>query len=269
MSKFNSFRRKLEVNDNCIARHESAFIVDSTSAVVIHNKRLNTSQNAAIIITDKEGPDTSLVYTYKERALELELLKGDYYTWENNEYFVYEDVQLTRNLSYKKQKSYQCNVNITYNNIVVGGYFVSSLARYVSTSLQNNLNITSNDQPILILPICDWLEVGIKIHVKNASYKIVDIDDCTNNNIAYCSLTRDFVDKQADVEPSEEYAIIAGIEQTLPINNGVFTANHKVDIVRKADKEVTIIVPYGINELIVTTQDANNNEAIFMYKVVI
>lgn len=58
-----------------------------------------------MIITDKEGPDTSLVYTYTERAKNNELLKGDYYTWKNNTYLVYEDIDLVREVNYKKQKS--------------------------------------------------------------------------------------------------------------------------------------------------------------------
>jgi hypothetical protein len=262
MSKFNSFRRKLQINDNCIAGYESAFIVEGTSAVVIHNKRLDASQKAAIIITDKEGPDTSLVYTYKERAIELELLKGDYYIWNKQTYFVYEDVQLVMDVNYKKQKSYQCNVCVQYNDSVFGGYFVSSLAKYIDTTLQSNLNITNNEKPVLVLPDCDWVKTGAKIIVKNRPYKIIDIDNCTNDGIAYCSLELDFIDKHSDgAVPVYEDALIAGVEQTIPITNGEFYANHKVEIVRKSKDSITIIVPYGVDELTVNADKT--------YKVVI
>ena len=95
MSSYNTFRRKINISENCIANYESSFIIEGTSAVKIYSLRLNAFKQAAMIISDKEGPDTSLVYTYKERAKQQELLKGDYYTWNNNTYLVYEDIDLS------------------------------------------------------------------------------------------------------------------------------------------------------------------------------
>lgn len=250
MSKFNGFRRKAEINGNCIAGYESSFIIEGTSAVVIHNERLDASQRAAIIITDKEGPDTSLVYTYKERALELELLKGDYYTWKNNRYLVYEDVQIVLDVNYKKQKSYQCNVTVEYDGDTYGGYFVSSLARYVDTTLQSNLNITDNDKPVLVLPAKEWVKVGAKIIVKNRPYKIIDIDDCTNSGIAYCSLSRDFMDKPVtQIEPTDQRPeLIAGIEQQIQDSDELII-DPEVEIVSRDGTNATIIIPYGVKEV--------------------
>ena len=250
MSKFNGFRRKAEINGNCIAGYESSFIIEGTSAVVIHNERLDASQRAAIIITDKEGPDTSLVYTYKERALELELLKGDYYTWKNNRYLVYEDVQIVLDVNYKKQKSYQCNVTVECNNNMYGGYFVSSLARYVDTTLQSNLNITDNDKPVLVLPADNWVKIGAKIVVKNRPYKIIDIDDTTNDGIAYCSLSRDFMDKPVEqIEFTDQCPeLIAGIEQEIKYSDKL-EINPTVEIVSKTANRAIIVIPYGVNEV--------------------
>ena len=251
MSKFNNFRRKLEINDNCIAGYESAFIVEGTSAVTIYNVRLHTIQQAAIIITDKEGPDTSLVYTYKKRALESELLKGDYYTWNNNTYFVYEDVPIVLEGKYKKQRSYQCNVTVECGDNCCGGYFVSSLAKYMDITLQSNLNIADNDKPILILPDCDWVKNGTQVVIQNKPYKIIAVDNITNNRIAYCSLDRDFLNRFDDAASELENALIAGLEQELSIENGVFETNYKVEIVSKTIDRVKFIIPYGLNELTV------------------
>lgn len=269
MSKFNAFRRKLDINEKCIANYESSFITEGTSAVRIYSLRLQDYKQAAIIITDKEGPDTSLVYTFKEKEQKHELLKGDYYTWNTNTYFVYEDISIVLDCNYKKQKSYQCNAQVSYKDIVVGGYFVSSLSKFIDTTLQSNLNITDNDKPVLILPNCDWVKVGEKVVIKNRAYKIIDVDNLTNDNITYCSLELGFVDTQEDIVIDDARpTLIAGIEQTISTENEVFSSNCKVDIVRKHNNEITIIIPYGIKEIELTTQ-LNAKNITKTYKVVV
>lgn len=275
MSKFNAFRRKLDINKNCIEKYESSFIIEGTSAVNIYSLRLSAYKQAAIIITDKEGPDTSLVYTFKEQTKEQELLKGDYYIWNDNTYLVYEDVQIVLDAKYKKQKSYQCNVSFNYNcDCGYGtyfGYFVSSLAKYVDTSLQGNLNITYNDKPILILPMREWVKIGTHLVIDNKPYKIIEFDATTNKGIAYCSLDRDFINKQEDVvkiEP-EENVLIAGIEQNLSIQKGYFKTSCKVDIVSKTNDNVKFIIPYGIESITVNTKDIDGNNIDTVYKVVV
>ena len=275
MSKYKAFRRKLDISENCIANYESSFITEGTSAVTIYSLRLNAYKKAAIIITDEEGPDTSLVYTFKERAKEQELLKGDYYTWNNNTYLVYEDVQVVLETKYKKQKSYQCNVSFDYEcdcgcNTYFG-YFVSSLARYVDTNLQGGLNITDNEKPILILPHLSWIKIGAKIIIKNKPYKIIEFDAITNNGLAYCSLDRDFIDKQEDVELDviSDDTLIAGIEQELDINFGYFSTDCKIDIIEKSDNKVKFIIPYGIEKIVITTKDINQIDMVSTYKVVV
>ena len=275
MSKYNAYRRKLDISDNCIANYESSFITEGTSSVIIHNMRLNVNKQAAIIITDKEGPDTSLVYTFKERAKEQELLKGDYYTWQDKTYLVYEDISLVLSTNYKKQKSYQCNATVHYTcDCGAGscfGYYVSSLARWVDTNLQGNLNITDNDKPILILPKFNWISIGAKVIIANKPYKIIEFDAITNDGIAYCSLDRDFIDKYEDValiEP-ETATLIAGIKQSLDIKFGYFTANCKVDIISKTLDKVEFIIPYGIEQIEIITKDENKIDVVSTYKVVI
>ena len=275
MSKYSAYRKKLDISDNCIANYESSFITEGTSSVVIYNTRLKANKKAAIIITDKEGPDTSLVYTFKERAKEQELLKGDYYIWKNNTYLVYEDISIVLETNYKKQKSYQCNVSVDYKcDCGFGtccGYYVSSLARYVDTSLQGNLNITNNDKPILILPKFNWIAIGAKIIIANKSYKIIEFDAITNDGIAYCSLDRDFIDKYEDVatvEPKVD-TLIAGIKQSLDIKFGYFKTNCKVDIISKTLDKVEFIIPYGVNEIEIITKDNNKIDIVTIYKVVI
>ena len=268
---YDNFRKKIEISDNCVANYESSFIVEGTSAVKIFSLRLNVFKQAAIIITDKEGPDTSLVYTYRERAKQQELLKGDYYTWKNNTYLVYEDIEQVREVNYKKQKSYQCNVSFTLNDNIYFGYYVSSLSRFVDDKLENKLNITDTEKPILILPSYDWISVGTKLMICGKPYKIVNFDAITNCGICYCSLDRDFADKFADeaISEPESATLIAGLEQELDIKFGYFETDKTVEIIQKSMNKVKFIIPYGIDELTITTKDENKIDIVNIYKVVI
>lgn len=272
MSTFDLFRKKQQNNEECRNKFESSFILEGTSAVVIHSLRLNVNKQAALIITDKEGPDTSLVFTYKEQVKDNELLKGDYYTWKNNTYLVYEDIDIVREVAYKKQKSYQCNVSFEVDGNIWHGYYVSSLARYVDTTLQGNLNITDNDKPILILPQVDWMAVGTRIVISGKPYKIIDFDAITNSGIVYCSLDRDFVSKYENVEIQNESTaavLTAGVESTIDTNFGYFQSSVEVEIVSKTYDKVKFIVPYGINTITITTKDELKNDITVEYKVVI
>ena len=272
MSTFNLFRKKQQNNEDCRNKFESSFIFEGTSAVVIHSLRLNVNKQAALIISDKEGPDTNLVFTYKERVKDNELLKGDYYTWKNNTYLVYEDIDIVREVAYKKQKSYQCNVSFEMDGNIWHGYYVSSLAKYVDTTLQGNLNITDNDKPILILPQVDWMAVGTKIVISGKPYKIIDFDAITNSGIVYCSLDRDFVSKYENVEVQNESTaavLTAGVESTIDTNFGYFQSDVEVEVVSKTYNNVKFIVPYGINTITITTKDELKNNIAVEYKVVI
>ena len=79
MSNFDLFRTKMGYSENCRLTYESSFITEGTSAVIIHVLRLNDDKQAALIMTDKEGPDTTYVFTYKGTLPHNELLKSDYF----------------------------------------------------------------------------------------------------------------------------------------------------------------------------------------------
>ena len=92
----------------------------------------------------------------------------------------------------------------------------------------------------------------------------------TNNGICYCSLDVDFISKQQDVYIQEEdNTLKAGIEQTLPINYGFVSFEPSVEVIRKSSKEIVFIVPYGINELTVTTKNMDKIDIKQSYKVVL
>ncbi len=155
MPNFQLFRSRMRNEACCRLKYETDFIENGTSATTIHVIRTHLDKKAGLIINEKEGPDTAIVFTYLETdedKREQELLKPDYFLWKNRTYFVFEDVDLVLDTYYKKQKAYQCNVLFSLEDKHYAGYFVASLAKYLETPLAKDLLITNNDKPILIMP---------------------------------------------------------------------------------------------------------------------
>lgn len=267
--KYNTFRNKMELEEDCILKWESAFISEGTSATEIFHIRLDINRKAAIVVTEKEGPDTNIIFTLKEDNPEQELLKSDYYIWDNKNYFVYEDVDLVKKSNYKKQKSYECNVSFIYKDKTYYAYFVSSLAKYLDTTLVDDLIITDNAKPVLIMPYQEWLETNIKIVIKGVVWKIIDFDIITNDGIAYISLDKDFISNSDDIiEEKDINNLKSGIILEIDTNFGYFKTSVPVEIVSKTSTKVNYIIPIGIQEITITTKNSEKLDIINTYKVV-
>lgn len=133
------------------------------------------------------------------------------------------------------------------------------------------MNITDNEKPILVLPAFDWICIGLKLIISGKPYKIIDFDAITNAGIVYCSLDRDFIDKFEDVAVSEpEDAILyAGLENEMDIKFGYFETDKTVEIISKGMNKVKFVVPFGIDELTITTKNADKIDMVNKYRVVI
>lgn len=273
MPKYDFFRERAKQNECCRIKYESAFIIDGSAATTIFHVRTNNKRQAALTIDEKEGPNTTLVFT-DDLQSEQNLRKGDYFIWRDKYYFVYENCDIVREVGYIKQRAYQCNVDFVINNETYFGYYVSSLRSYVDTELEQKLNISDKEKPILILPFVDGIEVGLKLVISGKPYKIIDFDLITNDGICYASLERDFIDKsdniaaQEDETDIESLVLKAGDIVTLSIEYGYFKTDVKVDVIKRTISEVQFVVPFGINQLIVYTKDKNKMDIKTEYKVV-
>lgn len=118
------------------------------------------------------------------------------------------------------------------------------------------------------------MEIGLKLIISGKPYKIIDFDIITNDKIAYLSLDRDFISKQEDVEPvDEQYStgdvFKAGVEHEMQIQWGYFKTDVSVEIVKKTATLVKFVVPFGIEQITITTKDTNKADVVQTYKVVI
>jgi len=111
---YDNFRSIQGVKKECYDKRSAAFINTGRLSQDIIHKRLDEEIKAAIVITYKEGPDETYIYTY----ISDDLMKGDYFVYNSVNYLVYEDVKLTdKDVDYKKQKAVECNVSFTHNSI--------------------------------------------------------------------------------------------------------------------------------------------------------
>lgn len=276
MSKFDLFRSRMANEEKCRQKFETSFITEGAAPIVIHILRLDEDRDATMVFTDAEGPDSAIVFTPKQVDREQDLLKTDYYTWDNKMYFVYEDVIIARDVSYIKQRAYQCNakVYILENDNFgrdddFGGYFISSLRSYVDVEFQQKLNVSDKEKPILIMPSADWIKIGAKVEVGGKPWKVIDYDSITNPGVTYMSLERDFFKKGSDmVENTDVNILHAGIENTITTQDGYFNSSSPLIIKSRTASSVVFEIPYGIENVSITTME-NDIEKTINYKVVV
>ena len=268
---FDLFRKKMNNEDGCRMKFEAYQTIEGSAATEIFHYRSEMNRAAAVVPSDKEGPDSSIVYTYKEKFPLGEVQKGDYFLWNDVEFFVYEDVFIPHETIYKKQMAYQCNVQVLDEDQVAlcGGYFVSSLHSYLDTTLQAKINISDKEKPVLIIPYQPWIAVNVKLVVGGKPWKITDFDHITNSGIAYISLTRDFFQKHQDVEEVVSgRTLVSGQEYEFDTVDGYFDSSSPLFEISKTSTKVKITVPYNYTELQLTTKAANGELITTTYKVV-
>ena len=276
MSKFDLFRSRMANEEKCRQKFETSFITEGAAPIVIHILRLDEDRDATMVFTDAEGPDSAIVFTPKQVDREQDLLKTDYYTWDNKMFFVYEDVIIARDVSYIKQRAYQCNakVYILENDNFgrdddFGGYFISSLRSYVDVDFQQKLNVSDKEKPILIMPSADWIKIGAKVEVGGKPWKVIDYDSITNPGVTYMSLERDFFKKGSDMVENTDINILhAGIENTITTQDGYFNSSSPLIIKSRTASSVVFEIPYGIENVSITTME-NDIEKTINYKVVV
>lgn len=251
MNNFDLFRKKMSNEAACRQKFETRFITEGASSITIHILRLDEDRAATMVFNDTEGPDSAIVFTPKQDNSENNLNKSDYYAWDNKYFFVYEDVLIARETTYIKQKAYQCNVEVELENgMRHRGYFISSLRSYQDTELQQKINITDKEHPILIIPYNNWIEVGIKVSIGSKPWKVIDYDYITNSGIAYISLERDFYFKSEDIyENIDRFMLKAGIDYEFETSDGYFHSSSPLNIKTKTENKVIFEIPYGLKQV--------------------
>lgn len=273
-SIYEIFRRVQAEKTSCHDKRSAAFIDEGLVSNDITHIRVNKIKKAALVFNHKEGPDDVIVFTYKEIPASGELLKGDYFTYDDVYYLVYEDVKQTdENLKYKKQRAVECNVNFAINQTYYNAYFMSSLRKWIDPDMQRSAAIVSYEGPVVIVPSNSVFEEGLIFNIGSKPWKIVEFDDITNYGITYLYLERAYnpVTDTTPLAPDTPQAntLNAMVEYTFATKDAYFATNPRVNIIERKSTYIKFMVPYGITSVSISTKNESSVVITENYTVVI
>ena len=254
---YDVFRGVQAQKTSCYDERSAAFITEGALSTDITHVRRNTTIKAAVTFNDKEGPDESIVFTLKTTPTSNELLKGDYYIYNNTYYLVHEDVRVTDvSITWKKQRSVECNISFYVSNTLVRGYFMSMLRTEEDTILKANAANISQENPLVIVPSNSILAIGTRITINTKPFKIVEYDAITNLGITYLFLERDYITQSTTPTPIPDSVdtLRPMIEYTFNTLDAYFAATPKVNVLERKTTSVKFVIPYDISSVSISVK---------------
>jgi hypothetical protein len=291
-SIYDAFRNKQENKKDCHDTRSAAFIMTGDVSNDITHVRLNKEKKAALIFSDKEGPDGVNVFTIKQNLDGENLQKGDYFTWNNLYFLVYEDVKLSKvDIPYIKQKAVECNVVFSINGTYYNGAFFSTMRSTTDgTSLLGSNILVSNEEPFVIIPRSENIKIDDNFTIDGKPWKIKDYDNITNYGISYLYLEKYFIENVIEEaeEPEEEIIVIENYEEveqeslgeednilysmteyTFSTYMAYFASSPKVEILERTRSSIKFKIPYGIENITISTKNSSGEIEEKVYSVVI
>ena len=262
------FRRVQKNKKACYDNRSAAFILEGKISQDIYHKRRNRSIKSALVFNDKEGPDEVTVFTF----IKDDLQKSDYFIHNDVNYLVYEDVKQTdKDISHKKQKALECNIVFSVNGTSYNAFFVSTMRRKNNPSFQGRQGVLPDETPLMIVPKSLGIKIGTLFTVEGKPWKVIDYDDITNSGISYLYIERSFISKSEkidevleptfiDEEEVFEQSAAQGlslkpmVQYTFDTEGAHFASTPRVQVVSRSMTAITFKVPFGIEEVQITTK---------------
>lgn len=277
----------------CNDKGSAAFIVEGGLSQDIYHRRNKKLIKAALVFNHKEGPDELTVFS----LLSDDLLKSDYFVFRHTNYLVIEENKRNHEeIKFRKSKAVECNVSFMLNGKIFRGYFKSALRGSESPDFEGRQLVTPNENPLLILPTNEEIDIRTEFIIEGKPFKVVEYDHITNKGIIYYYLERGIIRNEGDTieietidivseeekhsqespvsEPgigimsvSNEIALRSMVEYIFTTEMGFFATTPAVIVINRKKTEVTFKVPFGVEEVAITTKE-NGIEIEKLYKVV-
>lgn len=280
-SKYGTFRNRTEVNTNVTIRQASEFIEKSASSVEALRESTSTNIKAVIISERKEGGNETILFTYAEDDIKI----GEYITYRNKTYLVYNQYEIIFSKEFNKHKLIECNVELKFGNQVQKAYYISSLRRYNSLRDLSNTYLPyefSNQKPIIITKQNTNIKFDTRFIILDEAFVVNEIDKISNQGVYYLSVEKGTILHDVDnvstsvtqPVPAKTVEVLsgditAGDEVTITTNSGYAEFSYDVDIISKNATTVVFEAPIGISSLVVKTKDGNGDIVTTTYRVVI
>lgn len=289
MSKniYDTFRGIQEKRKQCYDERSAAFIEHGKMSKDIIHKRLDKDIKAAVVFSDKEGPDEVIVFSF----IEDDLQKSDYFIYKDTNFLVYEDIRLTDDdINYKKQRAVECNVMFTFEKDNYIGYYKSALRGSEDPDFVGKEIVIPKETPLLILPTNNKITINSEFVIEEKPFKVSEYDNITNKGITYYYLERSYNKNIPTVETTEENKTIDGLmgtnvigatdavlepkilramtEYIFETENAYFAASPKIEVSARTRNQITFRVPFGISQVLIDIK--RDGEVVSeSYKVVI
>lgn len=187
-----------------------------------------------------------------------------------------EEIIVIHDVKWHKYLAYLCNVEFEDNY----GYFIGPEKSYVNVQTKYQSAILSQQKPVLVLPHSS-LNVGDKVVLKGRPWLIQEYDDISTEGVTYYSLAPTTVSKEAVEENADTDTYIVpkdadnlevvketpevdddgvvwvsnNTDITLSTKHSIFEASATVNVVDLQQRSVTFQIPFGVNEVEITTYD--------------
>jgi hypothetical protein len=288
MGKYDTFRNRTNAENTLFHKNNADFLTQSLSSTLIDHLRTEEQFKGVLTKEQEEGVDKIILFTPIFDQDEENVQIGDYIQNHNTIYLVYMEYNLPDKLKlvYKKFRLIETNINIKVDHIAQRAAYIGSLSKYVGLRAETAGNIKfnlENYQPLVITANNDELVIGTRFSIGKESFEINGLDRISNRGILYLSvkpvpsnITLDDFEQGIAITPSAptppvvpDGALEQGSIENLAIYNGYVVFSPKVEIVEKTLSSVSFIVPFGIDNLTITTKDLEGDLVQTNYKVVI
>lgn len=127
------FRRRHKIQEQVLRDSSLSFIQDSPSKTTVVLQKNEFEITALVVSSYKEGPNELLMFTLvneTDSSLDPEdqrnVFIGDYITYNNKTYLVFDDYEHPDFATYNKHKMLECNVTYGYNNKRIPAFYMGS-----------------------------------------------------------------------------------------------------------------------------------------------
>lgn len=256
------FRRMAEADKRCKISSSAHFIKNHVSSTIIKVVKNHKQTDAVLLFGNEEGADNIYVYTYADENLKV----GDYFIWKKKWFLVYEDINIVREVGFKKQRAVECNAETTSNIHIA---YLGSLRTYKDSRLAK-IYLESGLKPAIVVG-AGLIEIGSRIIVGGYEWEVVDGDTISIPGVDYLYVNRrtkatEVVEEVVDDENAESIVVYAGSTLTFNCDNGVFTADKTLKVTARTMNSATVLVPFGIESFTINAK-VDDEPVVLSYEV--